>query len=54
MAFTTNATITSFGGRFLKLTHQSSVTGTPMNATLYLPPQPQPPSPLPSSSTSRA
>ncbi|KAJ4325308.1 hypothetical protein N0V84_003529 [Fusarium piperis] len=38
MAFTTNATITSFGGRFLKLTHQSSVTGTPMNATLYLPP----------------
>lgn len=38
MAFTTNATINSFGGRFLKLTHQSSTTGTPMNLTLYLPP----------------
>ncbi|KAF5574662.1 s-formylglutathione hydrolase [Fusarium pseudocircinatum] len=37
MAFTTNATISSFGGRFLKLTHKSAVTGTPMNATLYLP-----------------
>ncbi|KPM36757.1 hypothetical protein AK830_g9806, partial [Neonectria ditissima] len=37
-AFTTNATITSFGGRFLKLTHQSATTGTPMNLTLYLPP----------------
>lgn len=36
--FTTNATITSFGGRFLKLTHQSASTGTPMNLTLYLPP----------------
>ncbi|KAI5465498.1 family 1 carbohydrate esterase [Mariannaea sp. PMI_226] len=35
--FTTNATINSFGGRFLKLTHQSAVTGTPMNLTLYLP-----------------
>jgi S-formylglutathione hydrolase len=37
MAFTTNATINSFGGRFLKLSHKSAVTGTPMNATLYLP-----------------
>ncbi|KAM5351274.1 hypothetical protein ACJ41O_003997 [Fusarium nematophilum] len=37
-AITTNATITSFGGRFLKLTHQSATTGTPMNFTLYLPP----------------
>ncbi|KAK7428520.1 hypothetical protein QQZ08_004958 [Neonectria magnoliae] len=36
--FTTNATIISFGGRFLKLTHQSASTGTPMNLTLYLPP----------------
>ncbi|KAK4069312.1 CAZyme family CE1 [Trichoderma harzianum] len=35
--FTTNATINSFGGRFLKLTHQSTATGTPMNLTLYLP-----------------
>lgn len=34
---TTNATIHSFGGRFLKLTHQSSVTGGPMNFTLFLP-----------------
>ncbi|KAF5623789.1 S-formylglutathione hydrolase [Fusarium sp. NRRL 25303] len=37
MAFTTNATINSFGGLFLKLSHKSAVTGTPMNATLYLP-----------------
>lgn len=37
-ALTTNATINSFGGRFLKLTHQSAITGTPMNFTLYLPP----------------
>lgn len=38
MAFTTNATITTFGGRLLKLTHQSTTTGTPMNLNLYLPP----------------
>lgn len=38
MAFTTNATITAFGGRFLKLTHQSATTGTPMNLTVFLPP----------------
>lgn len=38
MAFTTNSTITAFGGRFLKLTHQSTSTNTPMNLTLYLPP----------------
>lgn len=36
--FTINATINSFGGRFLKLTDQSTATGTPMNLTLYLPP----------------
>ncbi|KAL7910415.1 family 1 carbohydrate esterase [Trichoderma velutinum] len=35
--FTTTATINSFGGQFLKLTHQSTITGTPMNLTLYLP-----------------
>ncbi|KAF7540535.1 hypothetical protein G7Z17_g12172 [Cylindrodendrum hubeiense] len=46
-AFTTNATITSFGGRFLKLTHQSATTGTPMNLTLYLPPSATPASPAP-------
>ncbi|KAK5989909.1 S-formylglutathione hydrolase [Cladobotryum mycophilum] len=34
---TTNATIHSFGGRFLKLSHQSPTTGTPMNFTLFLP-----------------
>lgn len=34
---TTNASIASFGGRFLKLTHQSAVTGGPMNFTLFLP-----------------
>ncbi|KND87958.1 S-formylglutathione hydrolase [Tolypocladium ophioglossoides CBS 100239] len=37
MTFTTNATITAFGGRFLKLTHQSASTSTPMNLTLFLP-----------------
>lgn len=37
MAFTTNATIAAFGGRFLKLTHQSASTSTPMNLTLFLP-----------------
>ncbi|PNY20899.1 S-formylglutathione hydrolase [Tolypocladium capitatum] len=37
MAFTTNATISAFGGRFLKLTHQSASTSTPMNLTLFLP-----------------
>ncbi|CAM1505290.1 Fc.00g109270.m01.CDS01 [Cosmosporella sp. VM-42] len=38
MAFTVNATITTFGGKLLKLTHQSTTTGTPMNLNLYLPP----------------
>ncbi|KAK9435694.1 S-formylglutathione hydrolase [Metarhizium brunneum] len=37
MAFTTNATIASFNGRILKLTHQSSSTSTPMNLNLFLP-----------------
>jgi S-formylglutathione hydrolase len=39
MAFTTKATIASFGGKLLKLTHQSTTTGTPMSLNLYLPPQ---------------
>ncbi|GJN77240.1 hypothetical protein PLIIFM63780_000730 [Purpureocillium lilacinum] len=47
MAFTTNATIASFGGRFLKLTHSSSTTSTPMNLTLFLPPSASPSSPAP-------
>ncbi|KAG6003442.1 hypothetical protein E4U21_002036 [Claviceps maximensis] len=37
MAFTTNATIASFGGTFHKLTHDSSTTKTPMNLTLFIP-----------------
>ncbi|CEJ81965.1 Putative Carbohydrate esterase family 1 [[Torrubiella] hemipterigena] len=37
MAFTTNATINTFGGKLLKLTHQSTTTGTPMNFNLFLP-----------------
>ncbi|KAM0744671.1 hypothetical protein ACQRIT_000055 [Beauveria bassiana] len=37
MAFTTNASIRVFGGRLLKLTHQSATTGTPMNLNLFLP-----------------
>lgn len=38
MAFETKATIASFGGTLLKLSHQSTTTGTPMNLNLYLPP----------------
>ncbi|KAJ4411731.1 hypothetical protein N0V82_008915 [Gnomoniopsis sp. IMI 355080] len=38
MAFETKATITSFGGQLLKLSHNSSTTGTPMALNLYLPP----------------
>ncbi|KAI6092577.1 S-formylglutathione hydrol [Hypoxylon rubiginosum] len=38
MSFETKATIASFGGKLLKLSHQSSSTGTPMNVNLYLPP----------------
>jgi S-formylglutathione hydrolase len=39
MAFTTKATIASFGGKFLKLSHTSAVTGTDMAVTVYFPPQ---------------
>ncbi|KAI2639758.1 putative esterase [Hypomontagnella submonticulosa] len=38
MTFETKATITTFGGKLLKLQHQSTSTGTPMNVNLYLPP----------------
>lgn len=38
MAFETKATITSFGGHLLKLSHASTTTGTPMALNLYLPP----------------
>ncbi|EPE03474.1 s-formylglutathione hydrolase [Ophiostoma piceae UAMH 11346] len=37
MAFTTKATITTFGGRLLKLVHQSAVTGTEMAVNVFLP-----------------
>ncbi|KAK4151775.1 Alpha/Beta hydrolase protein [Chaetomidium leptoderma] len=37
MAFTTKATIASFGGKLYKLTHDSPTTGTPMAVNLYLP-----------------
>jgi S-formylglutathione hydrolase len=39
MTFTTDATIATFGGKLLKLTHQSSKTNTPMNVNVYLPKQ---------------
>ncbi|KAH8203393.1 hypothetical protein TruAng_002488 [Truncatella angustata] len=39
MSFETKATIASFGGKLLKLSHQSSSTKTPMDVNLYLPPQ---------------
>ncbi|KAI0602968.1 Alpha/Beta hydrolase protein [Biscogniauxia sp. FL1348] len=51
MAFEVKATIATFGGKLVKLTHQSSSTGTPMNVSVYLPPaalqQQNPASPLP-------
>jgi len=39
MSVTTKATIANFGGKLLKLSHQSKVTGTEMNFNLFLPPQ---------------
>jgi len=39
MAFQTTATIASFGGKLLKLTHNASTTGCEMAVNLYLPPQ---------------
>ncbi|KAI4870785.1 putative esterase [Hypoxylon rubiginosum] len=38
MAFETKAIIATFGGKLLKLSHQSTSTGTPMAVNLYLPP----------------
>lgn len=38
MSFKTNATIASFGGKLLKLSHKSSSTTTDMALNLYLPP----------------
>lgn len=39
MSFKTTATIASFGGKLLKLTHNASTTGCDMALNLYLPPQ---------------
>jgi len=39
MSFETTSTIPSFGGKLLKLKHDSSSTGTSMALNLYLPPQ---------------
>ncbi|KAH8815608.1 carbohydrate esterase family 1 protein [Xylogone sp. PMI_703] len=39
MAFTTKATINSFGGKLLKLTHEAKTTNCEMALNLYLPPQ---------------
>lgn len=39
MSVTTKATIANFGGKLLKLSHSSKVTGTDMNFNLFLPPQ---------------
>jgi len=39
MAVNTTATIASFGGKLLKLSHQAQTTGCEMKFNLYLPPQ---------------
>ena len=39
MAFQTKATIASFGGKLLKLTHKAQTTSCEMAVNLYLPPQ---------------
>ncbi|KAF3901596.1 hypothetical protein ABW21_db0204238 [Orbilia brochopaga] len=39
MPFDTNASVPSFGGRLLKLTHASATIGSSMALNLYLPPQ---------------
>lgn len=38
MVFTTNSAVVTFGGRLLKLSHQSPTTGTTMNLNLFIPP----------------
>jgi len=38
MPFKTTATIASFGGKLLKLTHEAQTTGCEMALNLYLPP----------------
>lgn len=39
MAVTTKATIASFGGQLLKLSHMSTANGSEMSFNLFLPPQ---------------
>jgi S-formylglutathione hydrolase len=39
MSFKTTATIASFGGKLLKLTHNATSTGCEMALNVYLPPQ---------------
>ena len=39
MSVVTKATIASFGGRLLKLSHKAATTNCEMNFNLYLPPQ---------------
>lgn len=39
MSFETSATIASFGGQLLKLSHKAKTTGCEMKLNLYLPPQ---------------
>jgi S-formylglutathione hydrolase FrmB len=41
MSVTTNATIASFGGKLLKLSHAAATTKCEMKFNLYLPPQAQ-------------
>ncbi|KAI0480237.1 putative esterase [Xylariaceae sp. FL0804] len=38
MPFETKAVVATFGGKLLKLSHQSSATGTPMSVYVFLPP----------------
>lgn len=47
MAFETKATITTFGGTLLKLSHNSSTTNTPMAVNVFIPPQASASSPAP-------
>jgi S-formylglutathione hydrolase len=39
MSVTTKASISSFGGKLLKLSHNAKTTNCEMNFNLYLPPQ---------------
>lgn len=47
MSYTTNATIAAFGGKLLKLSHDSTTTGTPMAFNLFIPANASSSSPAP-------